>query len=380
MRLRALHLVLSCCLLLASAGCGSSDGNSPPPPPPPSTTHFAYVSNSDSNTISAYKMDSVSGGLTSIPGSPSGTVDAPLGLALNPTADLLAAGNLNGGGMSVFRVDKASGAITTVPGSPFSTTGGGFPLASEFHPTGKFLYSGMQVSTTSNICAFSVEASTGALTSVPGSPFAGQPSLGGGGVNSIALHPTGNFLYVSGAFLGITAYAVDSGTGVLTQLPGSPFIPAGSFLNSKIVVHPSGNFLYMADFDADGVRVFPITTDGSVAAEIAGSPFASGTGPRGITLDPKGKFAYVINDGDSSVSAFRVDAGSGALTLAGTSNTGVGPFALTVESSGKFLYVTNQSDGNVSAYSIDASTGSLTAIAASPFAAANSPISIVFTK
>jgi 6-phosphogluconolactonase (cycloisomerase 2 family) len=234
MRLRALYLALSCCLLLASAGCGSSDGNSTATPP--STTHFAYVSNSDSNTISAYKMDSVSGGLTAIPGSPSGTVDAPLGLALNPTADLLAAGNLNGGGISVFRVDKASGAITTVPGSPFSTTGGGFPLGSEFHPTGKFLYAGMQVSTTSNVCAFSVEASTGALTPVPGSPFAGQPSLGGGGVNSIALHPTGNFLYVSGAFLGITAYAVDSGTGVLTQLPGSPLSQARP--STQIVVHP----------------------------------------------------------------------------------------------------------------------------------------------
>ena len=378
MRLHALYLACGSCLLLACIGCGRSDGNSTPPPP--STPHFAYVSNSDSNTITAYKMDSVSGALSAITGSPSGTVNAPLGLALSPNADLLAAGNLNGGGISVFHVNKTTGAITTVTGSPFPTPGGGFPLSSEFHPTGKFFYAGMQVSTTSNVWAFSVEASTGVLTPVPGSPLTGQPSLGGGGVNSIALHPTGNFLYISGAFLGITGYAVDPANGALTQLARSPFVPAGAFLNSKIVVHPLGNFLFMADFDADGVRVFPIAADGSVGAEIAGSPFASGTGPRGITLDPAGNFAYVIHDGDSSVAAFRVDTVTGALTLAGTNNTGVGPFALTVETSGKFLYVTNQSDGNVSAYSIDAHTGGLTKIAASPFAAGNSPISIVATK
>ncbi len=378
MRLRASYLAYCSCLLLACVGCGSSDGNSTLPPT--STPHFAYVSNSDSSTITAYKMDSTSGALSAITGSPAGTVDIPLGLALNTAGDLLAADNLNRGEISVFHVNQTSGAITAVSGSPFPTSGGGFPMDSKFHPTGKFLYAGMQVSTTSNICAFSVDASTGVLTPVPGSPFAGQTSLGGGGVNAIALHPNGNFLYVSGAFLGITGYAVDNATGVLTQLPGSPFIPAGAFLNSRIVVHPSGNLLYMADFDADGVRVFPIAADGSVGAEIAGSPFASGTGPRGITLDPTGKFAYVIHDGDSNVAAFKVDTVSGALTLAGTSNTGVGPFSLTVEPSGKFLYVTNQSDGNVSAYSIDGNTGNLTVLAASPFAAANSPISIVTTR
>jgi len=378
MRLRALYLAFCSCFLLAGLGCGSSDGNSTPPPT--STSHFAYVSNSDSSSITAYKLDSVSGALSAIPGSPSGTVDIPLGLALSPAGDLLAAGNLNRAEVSVFRVDKTSGAITAAPGSPFPTSGGGFPLDSKFHPTSRFLYAGMQVSSTSNICAFSVDATTGVLTPVPGSPFTGQPALGGGGVNSIALHPNGKFLYVSGAFLGITGYAVDSATGVLTQLAGSPFVPAGAFLNSKVVVHPSGNFLLMADFDADGVRVFPIAADGSVGGELAGSPFASGTGPRAITVDPTGKFAYVIHDGDSSVAAFRVDSGSGSLTLVGTSDTGIGPYALTVEPSGKFLYVTNQSDGNVSAYSIDAHTGSLTEVAASPFAAANSPISIVATK
>ena len=378
MRLRILYLTLCSGLLLLGNGCGSSsDGNSTTPTPP-TTSHFAYVSNSDSSNITAYKMDSASGALTAIAGSPFGGVDAPLGLALS--ADLLAVGNLNGGGISVFRVNNTSGAITAVAGSPFPTTGGGFPARSLFHPSGKFLYTGLMLNATSDISGFSVDSASGSLTPLARSPFPGQTFGGGGGVESLAINPAGTLLYASGFFMGITGYAVDTTSGELTQLAGSPFISTGTFFNSTLVVHPSGKFLYTADFDVDGVRVFPIDSDGSLGAEIAGSPFLSGTGARDIALDPSGRFAYVINDGDTNVTAFSVNTTSGELTLVGNVDTGISPFSLTVDSSGKFLYVTNQTDGNVSAYTINSATGALTPVVGSPFAAANSPVSIVATK
>jgi 6-phosphogluconolactonase (cycloisomerase 2 family) len=379
MRLRTWHLSLCSTILLLCGGCGNSNGNSSTPPPT-AASHFAYVSNSDSSNITAYKMDSASGGLSAVSGSPFGGVDAPLGLALNPSADLLAAGNLNGGRISVFRVNKTSGAITPVAGSPFSTTGGGFPARSVFHTSGKFLYTGLMLNATSDISGFAVDSTTGALTPLAGSPFPGQAFTGGGAVESLAVHLAGTFLYASGFFTGITGYAVDNASGELAQLAGSPFSPAGTFFHSTLVVHPSGKFLYMADFDVDGVRVFPIAADGSLGAEITGSPLVSGTGARDIALDPSGKFAYVVNDGDTNVAAFSVNATSGELTLIGNVDTGISPFALTVDSSGKFLYVTNQTDGNVSAYAINSATGALATVAGSPFPAANSPISIVATK
>jgi 6-phosphogluconolactonase len=379
---RTVKLLWSLLFATFLLSCGGSDNGGPrtTPPPPSGAAQFAYVSNSDSSSITAYQINSSTGALGVVAGSPFGGVDLPTGLAMAPDSKFLAIGNVNRGGISVLRLDRTSGSLTAVAGSPFSTSGGGFPWQLAFHKSGKFLYAGMQISVTSNISAFSIDTSTGTLTPVPGSPFPGQPALGGGGVNSIALHPNGNFLYASGSFSGITGYSVDGTSGALTQLPGSPFIPAGMFFNSNLTVHPSGSFLYIADMDANAVRVFPVSPDGSVGSETAGSPFPAGTGPRTIVLDPAGKFAFVPNDGSSDVTAFSINSTTGALTLVGTATAGISPFAATVDSSGKSLYVTTQSDGNVSAYTINASTGALSSIAGSPFAAEHSPISIITTQ
>jgi len=303
-----------------------------------------------------------------------------MGLAISPTSELLAAGNVDGPGVSMFRVDKTTGSITSVAGSPFLTPGGGYPIRSVFHKSGKFLYSAMIPSLASNVWAFSVDSSSGALSPVPGSPFAGQTLVGLGGTNSIALHPGGTYLYSSGPFMGITGYSIDTTSGVLSQLSGSPFVSTGAFFNTELAVHPSGNFLYMADLDADGVRVFPIASDGSVGAEISGSPFASGAAPRDLAFDPSGKFVFVPNEGDLNVTAFAVNVSTGALTLVGTADTGNGPSAVAVDSSGMFLYVTNYWDGKVSAYSIDSASGALALVAGSPFAAQDGAISVVTTK
>lgn len=132
----------------------------------------------------------------------SGGVNGPLALALSPNSDFLAAGNLNGGGISVFWVSKTTGSLTPVSNSPFPTGGSGFPARGLFHTSGNFFYAGLQLSPTNEIAGFSVDPSTGALSPLPNSPFPGQPPIGGGGVNSVALHPSGGFLYASGSFQG----------------------------------------------------------------------------------------------------------------------------------------------------------------------------------
>ncbi|MBU1425678.1 MAG: lactonase family protein [Gammaproteobacteria bacterium] len=86
----------------------------------------------------------------------------------------------------------------------------------------------------------------------------------------------------------------------------------------------------------------------------------AGAAPQSVTVDPFGKFAYVANNGASSVSGYSIDAGS-----------------LAVDPAGKFAYVANINSGNVSAYIIDAVTGTLTTVGIE--LAGTAPVSIATT-
>jgi hypothetical protein len=78
-----------------------------------------------------------------------------------------------------------------------------------------------------NVSGYAVDASSGALTPVAGSPFsAGTEPLG------VAIDPTGRFAYVANSGSNnVSAYAITATTGVLTPVAGSPF-PMARFRRS----------------------------------------------------------------------------------------------------------------------------------------------------
>jgi 6-phosphogluconolactonase (cycloisomerase 2 family) len=72
--------------------------------------------------------------------------------------------------------------------------------------------------------------------------------------------------------------------------------------------------------------------------------------------------------------SFSIDNSTGVLTpLSGTPvATGLYPGGPYLHPTGKFLYVTNGGDGTISGYTINSTSGALTLISGSPFAATNS--------
>jgi 6-phosphogluconolactonase len=82
----------------------------------------------------------------------------------------------------------------------------------------------------------------------------------------------------------------------------------------------------------------------------------------------------VANFSSANVSALAIDA-TGALTsVAGAPfAAGSGPVSVTVDPSGKFVFAANQASNNVSAFSVNGATGALTPVAGSPFAAGMYP-------
>jgi 6-phosphogluconolactonase len=79
----------------------------------------------------------------------------------------------------------------------------------------------------------------------------------------------------------------------------------------------------------------------------------------------------VANYGSSNVSAYTINATSGALTPVAGSPFGAGtlPLGVAVDPTGKFAYVANFGSGNVWGYTINAKTGKLTPVSGSPFGA-----------
>ena len=139
-------------------------------------------------------------------------------------------------------------------------------------------------------------------------------------------------------------------------------------------------FAYVANLSSNNVSAYSIGANGALTP-VPGSPFAAGTFPFSVAVDPTGKFAYVTNvsSNNNNVSAYSIGA-NGALTPVPGSPLAAGTFptSVAVDPTGKFAYVTNVSNNNVSAYSIGAN-GALTPVPGSPFAAGFGPRSVAIT-
>ena len=234
------------------------------------------------------------------------------------------------------------------------------PISVVIHPSGRFVYVANFRDHT--ISGFAIN-SAGRLTPLSGSPFAtGTRPV------SLSITPSGQFAYVTNDLDNtVSAYAVNASTGVLTAVAGSPFLtgtqPEGG------VIHPSGKFFYVANILDNTISAYSIGGTGALTA-VTGSPFATGQGPFTITVHASGKFAYVLNSSDNTVSAYTINTTTGALTRIATYATDVFPIRAAVDHSGRFLYVLNSTGQDISAYSIDSTTGALTPLAGSPFATA----------
>jgi DNA-binding beta-propeller fold protein YncE len=90
------------------------------------------------------------------------------------------------------------------------------------------------------------------------------------------------------------------------------------------------------------------------------------------------RFVYVANRGSNNVSAFSVDATTGALTAIAGSPFAAGnlPVAIAVDPTGSYAYVANQMDATVSAFTINRTSGVLSAVNGSPFATGSGPTSV----
>ena len=64
-------------------------------------------------------------------------------------------------------------------------------------------------------------------------------------------------------------------------------------------------FLYVANRGSNNISAYTVEPTGGTLVAIAGSPFATGNLPVAVAVDPTGTYAYVANQTDATISAFR---------------------------------------------------------------------------
>ena len=224
-----------------------------------SNASVLYVA--DAGKIDALHSDAT-GALTPLANSPfaSGT---NLYLVVDPTNKFLFASvDDPPGGLFAFTIDSG-GSLTPVAGSPFAaTTGNSQPGQVVVDGTSSYVYA--VLNTTGQVAGFAIAPSTGVLTPVPGSPFiAGKAPL----AIATTSFQTNNYLYVSNAQDGtVSGYSINGANGVLTPIPGSPFAIAAGALTTN-----PENILFAST--AAGMRVFDINPQTGALTEVKGSPF-----------------------------------------------------------------------------------------------------------
>jgi 6-phosphogluconolactonase len=122
-------------------------------------------------------------------------------------------------------------------------------------------------------------------------------------------------------------------------------------------------FAYVANRDSNTVSAYTVDAATGALSLMAGPTVATENNPVFVTVDPTGRFAYVANRGSGTVSTYTIDATTGVLSPGPTVPAGNSPFFVTVDPTGRFVYVANASSHTVSAYSIDAATGALSPMA-----------------
>ena len=247
----------------------------------------------------------------------------------------------------------------------------GNPSFLEIHPNGKFLYAVSEAGGAGSVSAYAIEADIGDLKLLNK-----QPS-GGAGPCHVNLDNEGRNLLVANYGSG-SASVIPIKTDGRLEKPTGFVQHEGSSVNLKrqkgphahsINVSPDNRFAFVADLGIDKIMIYKLDIEkGTIVAN--SPPFVKvkpGAGPRHFAFHPNGKYAYVINELDCTVTAFAYESVSGVLKEIQTITTLPNGFngsntcaEVRVHPSGKFLYGSNRGHDSIVVYRVNLANGTLT--------------------
>jgi 6-phosphogluconolactonase len=177
----------------------------------------------------------------------------------------------------------------------------------------------------------------------------------------------------------VFGYSVGSG-GALTASTNSPY--EAGVKPSALSSDPTNRFVYVTDYASSEVIGYTIQ-GGSTLNFLINGPFKTGNEPIAVVIDPRGKYMYIPNRLDSTVSAFVIDLTTGtpsaAVNVTGTqlNYTDTTPVAVVVDPAlGRFVYTANALGDSISGFKLNPTTGALTATISTPYPSGAAPAAL----
>lgn len=278
--------------------------------------------------------------------------------------------NARGEGIGVFRVDSGNGSLEPVQLVKDLVN----PSFLAIDRQGECLYTvhGDQ----SDISAFRIDRTSGRLA------FVNRQSTRGKNPVHLAIDPTGRYVVVSnhlGSSLAVLPVAPDGSLGEVAQLVTLDGPLGPHRVEQKLSkphfnpFDPSGKFVVVPDKGLDRTFSFRFA-DGRL--EPADPPFVlarEGAGPRHLAFHPKLGMAYVVNELDSTVTAYAYSSATGGLTPRQILSTLPDTFTgnsraseIEVDASGRFLYASNRGYDSIAVFTVDQATGLLSLAGVEP--------------
>jgi 6-phosphogluconolactonase len=248
-------------------------------------------------------------------------------------------------------------------------------------PSGRFLYAVNEVASyqgqkSGAVSSFSIDARTGKLQ------FLNQVSSKGTDPCYLALDRTGKYVLVANYSSGTVAVFPRHQDGKLGQASAvmqhtghgpDPDRQEGPHAH-EIELTSDNRFAVAADLGLDELLIYRFHPgDGKLeASHPAFAKLDPGSGPRHFAFTPNGKFAYVLAEMGSTVTAFGFDSSTGVFDKLQTLSSLPKDFKghkeaaeIAVHPSGKFVYASNRGDDSIAVFAIGAQ-GTLTFVERTP--------------
>jgi 6-phosphogluconolactonase len=247
-----------------------------------------------------------------------------------------------------------------------------------FHPSLRYLYAVNETSTYhgepgGSLSAFAIDAQDGHLNYLNRQPVRGAAPC------HLSVDQTGRFVlvanYTSGS-LSVLPIAEDGRVGEVTQViqhVGSSAHPTRQTEPHahSITLDRHNRYAFAADLGLDKVMVYRLDLSAGKLVPHH-KPWVQthlGAGPRHFDIHPDRQHAYVINEIDSTLTAFAYDEAGGTLKEIQTISTLPSEFTgdntgadVHVALSGQFLYSSNRGHDSIAIFEIDRRSGKLTSI------------------